>query len=315
MEGSFLKVCATLGATGALSLSTRIYANNNQEILLPSIRWGNYDSIANQAGCSYLVYNLFDDKDGFDVKSLKEKVLESCKKYQRAYVLINDPCQNPSGYSLSEKEWDDVLEVLKEVSKDYPIVLVDDVAYIDFMEGDYTPIFEKFAKVVNDNFIINVCFSASKTLQIYGLRGGALVNIASSKELSDEFATASKTYCRSTWSSPNHLTTTTMSKIFLDEDNSKKISSKLKEFRKMVKDRADIFEEEAKEVNLPYYPYRGGFFILVKCPNNEEVANKLANRNLFIVPMCNSLRISIASISKKETIGLAKAIKECMEAN
>lgn len=314
MGNTFIDVCATMGATGALAMAIKSYGEINQDILVPSIRWTNYDSLILEAKCNPVEYTLFDENDKFNIDSIKQKVDESINKFGRAFLLINDPCQNPSGYSLSDEDWDNVLSYLSQVSKTHPVVLVDDVAYINFKGVPYEPIFEKMSKYLNDNLIILIAFSASKSLQIYGLRGGALCALTSSEENSKEFKLASNSYSRTTWSGPNHLATNVMSAIFHDKPQMLEMKTRLTDYTLMIKERADIFLKEADECGLPYYPFYGGFFILVKCPdnNNHEIFEKLMEKNIFIVPMCGGLRISIASLNKKEITGLAKAIKECM---
>ncbi len=314
MGDTYIDVCATMGATGALAMAIKCYGEMNQNILVPSIRWTNYDSLILEAKCNPVEYSLFDENDKFNIESIKQRVNESIEKSGRAFLLINDPCQNPSGYSLSDEDWDNVLTYLQEVSKNHPVVLVDDIAYINFKGQPYEPIFSKMSKYLNDNFIILIAFSASKSLQIYGLRGGALCALTNSETNSKEFKLATTSFSRTTWSGPNHLATNVMNEIFHDKPQMLEMKERLNDYTLMIKKRADIFIKEADECGLPYYPFYGGFFILVKCPdnNNDEIFERLMKKNIFIVPMCGGLRISIASLNEKEITGLAKAIKESM---
>lgn len=308
----YFDVIGTMGATGALALINKCYVNDGEAIILPSIRWGNYDSIAYENNNKIMTYNLFDDKH-FDISSFKSTIDESCNLYNKAVVIINDPCENPTGYSLSDNEWDEILFYLSQKSKDYPIVLVDDIAYLNFKNDNYRNILQKFVDTCNDNLFITLCFSSSKTLQIYGLRGGALISLTTSKEINEEFNNASRTYCRSTWSSPNHLATNVIADVFNDEKKREELVKGLDEFKQILKERGDIFINEAKDVGLYHYPYEGGFFILVPCAKNDAVAERLREKGIFVVPMCGGLRISIASIAKKDVVMLAKKIKEAIE--
>lgn len=54
------------------------------------------------------------------------------EKQNRLVIVINDPCHNPTGYSLSEDEWKKVISFLNECSKTHAVVLLNDIAYIDF---------------------------------------------------------------------------------------------------------------------------------------------------------------------------------------
>lgn len=311
LKDRYCDVIGTMGATGALAVINKCFINNDEAIILPSIRWGNYDSIAYENNNKVMIYNLF--KDGvFDIDSLKEQVNESCLIYKRAVVLINDPCQNPSGYSLSNDEWDEILSFLKMKSKEYPIVLVDDIAYLNFYRNSYRDVFQKLIDASSDRLLVTICFSSSKTLQIYGLRGGALITLTSSKKVHEDILGVTKIYCRSTWSSPNHLATNVMGDLFLNESTRNAILKYLAYYRDLLYKRAEIFIQEAKEIDLNTCPYKGGFFIFIEVDNNIIVAERLMKKGLFIVPMSGGLRISIASIPTNEISGIAKLIKEAI---
>ena len=307
----YYHVVASMGGTGALALSIRNYANNDQEVLVPSIRWPNYNAIIKQAQKQFAEYELFDECNNFNIASLKEKVNESCNKHNRAFVIINDPCQNPTGYTLSLKEWKEILSFLKEKSLNNKIVLLDDIAYINYNKvTPYNEVFNLMMDYLSDNFMIHLSFSASKTLSIYGYRGGALVGLSSSEDNINEFKKSCEGTARAIWSCPNAVATNIMAETFATNDNRNYINSKLEEYTTLIKERAEIFLKEASEVNLSCYPYRGGFFILIPCENNSDIVDKLIEKNIFVSPMCNAIRISISAITKDQIKGLAKIIKE-----
>lgn len=309
----FVETIATFGATGALSLSMRNYANREQEILLPSIRWSNYDSIVSQVGCNIKEYNLFNSDDTLDLESIKRSVEYSIEKYQRVYILINDPCQNPTGYTLSLEEWENLLSYLSEKSLTYPIVLLDDIAYLNYSDTSYDKVFELFVKYINDNFMIHVTFSASKTLSIYGYRGGALIALSNNKSHLNDFKEVIESSIRGSYSMPNNLTCKIISKAFENIDIRNKIKSEIEMNRKMLKQRADLFFDEANMVDLVSYPYLGGFFVLIPCDDEDTVCQKLIKKNIFVVPMASGLRISLSSLTLNEIKGLAKQIKQALK--
>ena len=71
-------------------------------------------------------YSLFEG-DHFNIASFKETCLETMKKQNKLVVVINDPCHNPTGYSLTHEEWDEVIIFLNECSKTHAIVLLNDI--------------------------------------------------------------------------------------------------------------------------------------------------------------------------------------------
>lgn len=310
---AFHSVIATIGATGALSLSMRNYCNRGQEILMPSIRWSNYDSIALQAGCSIKEYNLFNGEDRFDLESVKSGIEESFQKYHRAYLLINDPCQNPTGYTMKTEEWAHLLAYLKEKSREYPIILLDDIAYVNYSRDSYDPVFRMMIDALDDQLMIQIAFSASKTLSIYGLRGGALIGLSNRKETIDRFKTACEGTARAIWALPNSMACRVVGEAFSNERSREEIRNELSVFRSMIDDRAGIFLKEAELVNLFTYPYHNGFFVLIPCSQSDKVAGILADRNIFVVPMSGGIRVSLASISQREVRGLARSIRKAIK--
>src|SRR5690606_20058458 len=79
-----------------------------------------------------------------------------------------------------------------------------------------------------------------------------------------------------------------------------------------LKSRGNLFIKEALDAKLDIYPYRGGFFVLIK--SNDPVADyeKLAKLNIYVVPMEQGLRIALCSITTIEVKGLALKIKNAI---
>ena len=313
LKDVYIETIATNGATGALSLSMRNYCNKEQEILVPSIRWSNYDTIASQVGCRIKEYNLFNSDDKLDIEAIKHAIDYSLNKYQRAYLLINDPCQNPTGYTMSLDEWEELLKYLNDKASSYPIVLLDDIAYLNYSDNSYEPVFELFKKYLTNQLMINIAFSASKTLSIYGYRGGGLIALSNQKKNIEEFTLAIESTVRATYSMPNNLTCHIINEAFKTFEKRQKIKEEISINREMLKKRANLFFEEANMVNLVSYPYVGGFFVLIPCEDEEEVCQRLIKKNIFVVPMSGGIRISLSSLTLDEVKGLAKNIKKALK--
>lgn len=312
-KDSFYEVVGTMGATGALYLSMRNYCDVNQEVLVPSIRWTNYDSIISQVGAKLKEYNLFNSDDGLDIESIMAGVDYSLSAYNRAYLLINDPCHNPTGYSLKKEEWEEILRYLKEKSNEGPIVLLVDIAYINYALSNYKEILQMIVDSLTDNLMVHITFSASKTLSIYGFRGGALIGLSKSKEAIDDFRVSIEDSARTVWSMPSSASCRVIKESFETKEKREDLRSKLYVYRDLIKERASIFLSEAELVDLAVYPFSSGFFILIPCSNCEEVCRRLIDKHIYVVPMCGGIRISISSLTKNEIKGLAKEIKLAMK--
>ena len=173
--------------------------------------------------------------------------------------------------------------------------------------------YREHAKYINDNFMIHLTFSASKTLSIYGYRGGALIALSNNKSHLNDFKEVIESSIRGSYSMPNNLTCKIISKAFENIDIRNKIKSEIEMNRKMLKQRADLFFDEANMVDLVSYPYLGGFFVLIPCDDEDMVCQKLIKKNIFVVPMASGLRISLSSLTLNEIKGLAKQIKQALK--
>ena len=58
------------------------------------------------------------------------------------------------------------------------------------------------------------------------------------------------------------------------------------------------------------YPYKGGFFVLVKSNNPEADYYKLVEKGIYLIPMEEGLRVALSCITTAEVYGLAAKIKE-----
>jgi aspartate/tyrosine/aromatic aminotransferase len=70
-------------------------------------------------------------------KGIQKQIRELLTRYDHLSFLINDPCQNPTGYSLSAKEWAAVVDFFGEEGIRGHVDLIIDAAYIDFAPASY----------------------------------------------------------------------------------------------------------------------------------------------------------------------------------
>lgn len=159
----------TPGGTGALSNTIKNYLNHGEKILLPERMWGPYKAMAKEAGGSFDCYALFNEKTPFIYPILRKSKTLS-KEQENLVVVINDPCQNPTGFKLSQEEWLAVMRILKEAAKQSNIILIKDIAYKDFDTPEYEE--RSVLSELPENMLVVYAFSLSKSLGIYGMRAG-----------------------------------------------------------------------------------------------------------------------------------------------
>ena len=73
-------------------------------------------------------HTLFDG-EGFNLKGFIEKANEIIAKQGKLVFFLNDPCNNPTGYTMTEEEFLSLIDYLN--STKVPCVMVYDCAYMD----------------------------------------------------------------------------------------------------------------------------------------------------------------------------------------
>ncbi len=87
----------------------------------------------------------------------------------RLVIIINTPAHNPTGYALSNEDWQQVVDCLSYVAPENRIALLVDAAYIDFAgDEDKYREFLPILETLPANILPIIAYSMSKTF--YNLR-------------------------------------------------------------------------------------------------------------------------------------------------
>ena len=97
------EVIATPGGTGAVGMVVNECLEEGQTIILPEIAWGSYALMAQMHNLKVENYSLFEG-DHFNLTSFKETCKKVMEVQDKLVMIINDPCHNPTGYSLTKEE-------------------------------------------------------------------------------------------------------------------------------------------------------------------------------------------------------------------
>ncbi len=311
----YVETVATPGGTGGIRNVIANYSCCGDSIITSDWYWAPYKTLCKEQGRELITYKLFDEQGKFNFKSFVSIVEKVAKEQRRVTILLNTPAHNPTGYSLEDKEWDKIIEILNcENFKGIPISLFIDVAYIDFA-GDPHEVRKFMPKLerLNENVLPIIGYSASKTFTAYGMRTGAMICIAKSKEIAQEFKSVCEFSARNTWSNCNRSGQQVVANIYEDSETLMAVEQERKIFRDILLERGKVFEEKSREVGLDIVPFDAGFFTCISCDNSEEVSENLARKGLFVVPLTKGIRISIASISKEQCVKAVEIISSVLK--
>ena len=310
----FVEAIATPGGTGAIRNTVSNYSNYGDKVLTTDWFWAPYNTIVQEIGRSLQTFELFDEKGGFNHTSFENAVKELLAVQDALVVILNTPSHNPTGYALSAEEWERVIEILNATPTDKKVTLLVDAAYADFAgEENDSRIFLPMLEKLEGHVLPVIGHSLSKSYTLYGLRGGAMLCMAKTKEVADEFKRVCEFSSRASWSNCPRAVHVILSKIYADEELLGRVMAERKSHRDMLIRRGEAFMEAAKEVGLETVPFRSGFFMTIPCDNSEAVAKKLEEEGIFTVPLAKGIRVSGASISEEVCRRLPAAIKKAME--
>lgn len=310
----FTAAVATPGGTGSLSNVMANYSQPGDKILTSDWHWAPYNTIAGEKRRSIETFTLFTEDRKFNIASFEETALRLLEAQDSLVIILNTPAHNPTGYSLTLEDWDNVIEVLKNASKcGKAIALLIDAAYIDFAgdEEEYRRFLPKLEQLP-ENVLPIVAYSLSKTYTLYGTRCGAMICIAKTQEIADEFKRVCEFSSRGSWSNSAKAAQVILSKIYSDPKLLEEVSKEREYYRNLLLARGKAFEEEAEKAGLEIVPFDAGFFVSIPCDNPNEVSAKLEEEGVFIVPLAKGLRVSVASISEEKCRKLPAIIKAAM---
>lgn len=313
---AYIRAVATPGGTGSVKHAITNYSNPGDSILVCDWFWAPYVTISEEIGRKVSFYTFFNEKNEFNIQSFKENFEELLKKQKRLVTVINTPANNPTGYSLSDDEWDQVLEIAKENAKnpDYRITILVDVAYIDFagVGLERRKFFKKFSHLPENIFII-VGYSMSKGYTMYGLRSGAAIGISSNEDIAEEFYFSCMHSNRANWSNGTRGAMSVMTHIANDPVKLKAYEEEKTKYKNMLRKRAEAFVEASKEAGLEILPYRDGFFVSIPCSNAGKISEELIKENMFVVALKKGLRFAVCAVSEEKCKIAPAIIKRVMD--
>lgn len=312
----YIEAVATPGGSGAIRHTIWNYSEFGDTVLTADWYWGPYKTIAEENGRKLDTFKLFDEDYNFNINSFRQKVGEILGNQKRVVILLNSPANNPTGYNLSDNEWDRVVDTLKELAenKDNRIILFVDIAYIDYTgranEG------RKFmTKLGNlpENVLVIFAFSMSKGYTLYGMRSGAMICISANEDIAKEFRAANEFSNRGVWSNGTRPAMVLLAKIFNDKNLFEKVEGERRILSNMLNRRAAAFVEESKNAGLTICPYKTGFFVSIPCENSKEVTERMKADNIFAVPIQKGIRFAVCSVPEDKCriapAIIAKALK------
>lgn len=309
---AYIDAVASAGGTGAVHMAIANYSVRGDAVLTADWRWDAYGTLCSEIGRHLETFQLFDEKRQFNAADFTRRVEEICQQQDSLLIMLNTPAHNPTGFGLSENDWDQVLAAAKaQVAKGKKISILVDIAYIDYAgEKNAVRHFMKKFSHLPEHLFVMFAFSMSKGYTLYGQRAGALVGVSSSEAVIKEFKDVVLYSARAAWSNINRGAMTVLTTIQGDEVLKAKFEAERQGFLATIQKRAAVFMQEAKECHLAALPYQAGFFISIPAKNSALVCQKLHDDLIFAGPLALGVRFAVCSVSETKMKGVAPAMKK-----
>jgi aromatic-amino-acid transaminase len=306
---------ATPGGTGALRHAIANFLEPGQSLLTTSYFWGPYQTLCDEGDRKLATFSMFDHDGRLDASALDSALGKQLASQKRALIFLNDPCHNPTGYSMTSGEWQEVVERLlahAASSPEAPISLLVDMAYVAYAARPDARAFLKELRPLLGKVGLSFAWSASKTFTHYGLRVGALVAcVPDDKERAATEAALSYS-CRGTWSNCSRGGMRAITRLLTEPAMARACDDERAELKALLGARVVAFNRAAQARGLHYPRYEGGFFVtvFVKEGDAHERALRMKEKGVFVVPAKGALRVALCSVAEKDVPRLVEALAE-----
>lgn len=298
---------ATPGGTGALRHAIANFLEPHHALLTTSYFWGPYQTLCDEAERKLSTFSMFDAKGGFDVAALDAALTRQIAEQKRVLLFINDPCHNPTGYSMSLEEWRAVVACLSKHADEAPITLLADMAYYAYGARDPRAFLKELRPLLGKVGLL-FAWSASKSFTHYGLRVGALVACVPDAAARAATHAALSYSSRGTWSNCSRGGMRAITKVLTTPELKAACDKEREALRALLDARVAAFNEHASKAGLKYPRYEGGFFVTVFCDDAMERAVRMKEKGVFVVPSKGCLRVALCSVAAKDVERLVAAL-------
>jgi aromatic-amino-acid transaminase len=309
---------ATPGGSGALRHAIVNFLERGQSMLTTSWFWAPYRTLCDEAERKLETFEMFDAEGGLSVDTLDQALRRLLQAQGRALVVLNDPCHNPTGYSMTADEWERVCECFHHRAAEGPVTLLVDCAYIRYGARDPRAFLQHMTALV-DRVTVLFAWSASKSFTHYGLRVGALVGCVGDSTERAMVESALGYSSRGTWSNCNRGGLAAITRLLTDGTMAAQCAREREDLKGLLLARVDEFNRQAHKDALRYPRYEGGFFVTVFTARAREKAEALRARGVYVVPVTGSgehgaLRVALSSVAQRDVPRLVEELERATRA-
>jgi aspartate/tyrosine/aromatic aminotransferase len=302
--------CATPGGSGAISLSMRNFLEAGQQVLTTAPFWGPYATMVAENGLGLVTAPWPAAGEPLDAATWDQALRTLLENQGRALLLLNDPCHNPSGRSLSSADRQMLMEVLRGASVLGPITVLLDFAYLDYTrepEAVAAALADYAALGAEGRVLVGASMSLSKSMTLYGARCGALAFPWCEDPALQAALTQS---CRGTWSNCAKAPQVLLLRLVQDDGAQARLAAEQRHWSDVLAARAAALDEALVAEGMAALRWTGGFFVCVPVTDSEAACARMKSAGVFTVPLPGGLRVGLCGMRASEAPRLAQALRQ-----
>ena len=303
----------TSALTHGISMAGYLWMDQDQEVIVPNLFWGNYNlALINAYGVKLTKFNLFKD-NRFDIDSLKEQLLSEGEK---KVVILNFP-NNPTGYTPTTDEIKGIIAAIKEAADaGKKIVAITDDAYFGLVFEDGVEPQSIFAYLadIHENVLAVKIDGATKEDYVWGFRVGFITYgiKGGSEDLYHALEMKTAGAVRGNISNSSNLSQSLLLHAFESPDYNDQKHSKFIIMKSRYQAIKDVLSDDKYKEYFTALPYNSGYFMCVQLAeglDGEAIRDILINKySIGIINLNNILRVAFSAMAASDAKELFEGI-------
>lgn len=323
LQGEFAQTHVARGAVAGLA--SAIYTSlqvlaRRADVFVPEPCWPHYAGMIEDLEGRYHGFPLLDAEQTFNVEALAYG-LQQVPSVAKIAIILNTPCHNPSGYSLTHEDFRRVRELVRRHADDgKTVALIIDPAYVDYhwkhphsiQQDIVTPLLPLHERVT-----LAIGWTISKTFLAYGQRLGTLLMLASTPQQAADLQDRMYRATMAVYSQCSTVPQLVIERLHADPQKLRQIQAEREPIRATLARRNAAFESGLLQTGLQSLPGDGGFFRTIELPAGVtplDVVRRLAEKHVAMVAASDhQLRIAICSVPESKMPAMCQRIAEALK--
>jgi aspartate/methionine/tyrosine aminotransferase len=296
----------TNALTHGISMAGYLFADPGDEVIVPSLFWGNYNlTLSNGYGAELVKFNLFKDEQ-FDLDAFE--VIMNEGKTGKKILILNFP-NNPTGYTPSQKEADAIVSIIgASAEKGNKIVCLVDDAYFGLVYEAGIARESIFAALsrLHENVLAVKLDGATKEDYVWGFRVGFMTYGIKGGDSELYSALESKTAgaIRGNISNAANISQSLMFAAYNSDEYGLQKQAKYQ----IMLERYNAVKEALKEQKYQTYfkplPFNSGYFMCVQLAgglDGEAIRQLLIKKySIGTISLGNILRLAFSAVAASD---------------